>query len=317
MKIRNTVFGSGNERELFTALNSTWSEHFNLWPSLPFLSVIEVDGGEVLRGEWEELLKTSVDITLCPKADDRPVVSIEFDGDGHGFSRDGKYVQLHPSKGPNRKVKFDLKLRIAARVGYPLLVLSYGEKNPIDPSLALTIADGIVGQVVAKDHMHELLEEWLTQDRIDRMHPAIRDDYIQDQVLTAGVAAELRWNPIAKLTSQHEYVVEMRLGLPAPRCEILHDPELPPLKGDMFEPGYFESLEARITAFNQAMRVGCRADVDTPRGYFSETVWVRNVSGHGVHPMGLAEDIAKLIVLKQVAEAYGLAEEDVLRLSRG
>jgi hypothetical protein len=44
MKIRDTVFGSQSQRELFTALQSTWSRHFDLWPSLPFLNVIEVDG---------------------------------------------------------------------------------------------------------------------------------------------------------------------------------------------------------------------------------------------------------------------------------
>lgn len=113
MKVQKTVFTSQSERELFTALQSTWSEHFNLWPSLPFLNVIDVEGHEVIAGEWQQLLKTSVDVTLCTKDDDKPVVSLEFDGMGHGFSRNGEYIQLHPSADPHRKLKFDLKLRIA------------------------------------------------------------------------------------------------------------------------------------------------------------------------------------------------------------
>jgi len=80
MKIRDKVFGSESERELFTALHSIWSRNFNLWPSLPFLSVIEVDGSEVIQGEWNLLLKTSIDITLCSREEGRPIVSIEFDG---------------------------------------------------------------------------------------------------------------------------------------------------------------------------------------------------------------------------------------------
>lgn len=146
MKIRDKVFRSESERELFTALHTMWSDHFNLWSSLPFLNIIDVDKAEVIRGEWDTISKTSVDITLSTKQEDRPVVSIEFDGMGHGFSRDGKYIQMHPSQDPYRKLKLDLKLRIAEQVNYPLLVLSYEEKHPIGVTLALTIADGIVGQ---------------------------------------------------------------------------------------------------------------------------------------------------------------------------
>lgn len=73
-----------------------------------------------------------------------------------------------------------------------------------------------------------------------------------------------------------------------------------------------ESLEARLEAFEKIIRVGCRVDVDTPRGAFSETVWLHNITGHGVFPMGLAEDAAKVVVLKRIAEAYGMSEEDVI-----
>lgn len=316
MRLREKVFGSQSERELFTSLQTTWSEHFDLWPCLPFLNVFEVDGGEVTQGEWDLLLKTSIDITLCSKLTSRPEVNIEFDGMGHGFSRDGKYVQLHPSQDPNRKLKLDLKLRVADRVGYPLLVLSYDEKSPIGPRLALTIADGIIGQVIAKKRMHESLEEWFRRHPVEELHPSYRDDYIQDQVISAGVAAELEWNPIAKLASQYEYVAEMQLGIPRKRHEVLFDSELPELKGDLFEPGHFESLMARIQAFRNAIRVGCRVVVETRNKALSETVWVRNVSGHGVHPQGVAEDIATVLTLKQAAEAMGLAEQDVLRLCR-
>jgi hypothetical protein len=52
MRIREKVFGSASERELYKALHSTWSGDFNLWPSLPFLSLIDLDGDEVSPSEW-------------------------------------------------------------------------------------------------------------------------------------------------------------------------------------------------------------------------------------------------------------------------
>ena len=63
--------------------------------------------------------------------------------------------------------------------------------------------------------------------------------------------------------------------------------------------------------------MGCRYHVETDKGRFSDTVWLRNITGPGVHPVGLAEDFAKVMVLKRVAEAYGLTEEEILRKSRG
>lgn len=318
MRLKDTVFGSTNERELFTALYSEWSTHFNLWPSLPFLSVIDVDGSEVTSGEWNTLVKTSVDITLCTRADDRPVVSIEFDGLGHGFSREGEYVQMHPSHDPNRKLKLDLKLRIAGRVQYPFFVLSYDEKNAIGPKLTLTIADGIIGQVVAKRRMDELIDEWVAVKPVESVHPALRQDYAQDVVDSAEVQAELELNPIARLAAQYSFVVGSHLGMNRfPRKLPLHDPELPDLdqSADLPFPS-LQSLEARIRAMKEAIEVGCRADIDTPKGSFSETVWVRNITGPGVLPMALAQDIAELVVLKQVTEAYGLTEADVMRLSQ-
>lgn len=315
MRVKDTVFASPSERELFTALASTWSTHFNLWPSLPFLNIIDVDGIEVTSGEWNSLLRTSMDITLCTRAGDRPVMSIEFDGMGHGFSREGQYVPWHPSADPHRKLRFDLKLRIAEQVKYPLVVLSYEEKNPIGPALALTVTDGIVGQVLANRHMHALIQERLGRQPLEGLPPGARDESAQHLAPTAERQADLYWNPIARLASQYEYVVGSHLGVPQVRHKILQQPELADLDhGDSFLASP-ESREARLRAMKEVRRIGCQVDVDTPKGHFSDTVWVRNMTGYGPHPMGLAEDFAKVVVLKQVAEAYGLTEGDVLRLS--
>ena len=309
MNIRKTVFRSASEKELFTALQSAWAEHFNVWPSLPFLNVIDVEGDEVNKGEWQQLLKTEIDITLCTKDENTPVVSIEFDGMGHGFSRDGEYIQLRPSQDPYRKLKLDLKLRIADQVGYPLLVMSYHEKNPIGPTTTLTIVGGLIGQVIARIHRDELIKQQLAEAPVEDIHPSFRHEHIQDIVDWAEVVAELKWNPIAKLAAQYEFELTriLKIGF---GFRYLLDPEPPP--GDPFTESV-ESFKARVQAIQSATRIGCRFWVDTPKGKFSETAWLRNISGRGVFPLGLAEDIAKIITYRRVAEAFGLTDEDVLQ----
>ncbi|GEM_PF-1097460 len=317
MRTRGTVFGSTSEKELFTTLCSTWSKTFNFWPSLPFLSVIELDGDEVSPFEWEFLKKTSVDVTVCTKRENRPLLSIEFDGMGHGFSRDGKYIQTHPTQDPNRKLKLDLKLRIAEAVKYPLVVLSYEEKNPIGPELTLTVADGIIGQIIAKKRMHEMIGEFLAQEPIESVPPEFRHEYAQDLVDSAEVKAELDWNPIARLAAEYDCALARLSLITRQGWEYLHEPELPDLDHEDPFRASPQSFQARIRAFEEAIRVGCRYHVETHKGRFSDTVWLRNIGGHGVFAPGLAQDFAKVLVLKQVAAAYALTEDEVLRLSRG
>jgi hypothetical protein len=66
---------------------------------------------------------------------------------------------------------------------------------------------------------------------------------------------------------------------------------------------------------DEATRVGCRYVVKSRKGDVSNTVWIRNISGQGVYAPGLAQDFAKLLALKSVAEAYGITQEEVLRLN--
>ena len=71
-------------------------------------------------------MKTSIDYTLCTK-DGQPILSIEFDGLGEGFSRQGEYHQQTATVDPYRKLKMDFKLRIARNEAYPFFVVSFEE----------------------------------------------------------------------------------------------------------------------------------------------------------------------------------------------
>lgn len=87
MSVRRTIFDSHNERELFVAIDSYWSSRgFALYPSLPFSNVFDNRQFELSPEEKSFLLKTSLDYTLCTR-DGKPLVSVEFDGLCHGFSR--------------------------------------------------------------------------------------------------------------------------------------------------------------------------------------------------------------------------------------
>ena len=94
MSVRKTIFDSYNERELFTSIESQWSERgFVLYPSLPFANIFDVTKLDVTSEERSFLFKTSIDYTLCTK-DGQPILSVEFDGISHGFSRHGEYVAV-------------------------------------------------------------------------------------------------------------------------------------------------------------------------------------------------------------------------------
>lgn len=148
MSVRRTIFDSHSERELFVAIDSHWSSRgFVLYPSLPFTNIFDVRQFDLSPEEKTFLFKTSVDYTLCTK-EGKPIVTVEFDGLCHGFSRLGRYVGVRPapSNDPRRHWKLDLKVRLATEAGYPLVVVSYHEKNTVTEGSRLTIVDGRAAQ---------------------------------------------------------------------------------------------------------------------------------------------------------------------------
>jgi len=300
VRIRDFVFGSGSEKELFKTLVSEWSKQFDLFPSLPFASIVDIEDSKLSPEERSFVFKTSVDYTLCTKQG-QPLVSVEFDGMCHGFSKNGEYIQVLPSsKAPNRKRKLDLKLRLCQELFYPLLVVSYDEKNPIGKDMALTIVDGLIGQALAGRYRHELLEQMVEDSRgnFEHLPPHEQHEFLQDLVSDAGVAAELTWNPLAKKAAELEYTAWDKGLWKSHSVHFLCDPELPVDGDPLFN---VETLRRRIEAFQHVRRMGCTVTVETPNGAVSETAWVRNFDGYvGVSPIGMAEDIASLIVAQRL-----------------
>ena len=197
--VKETVFGSKAERAVYKALNTRWGDKFHLFPSLPFANVINFERMNLTHKEMEFLFKTSVDFTLCDKETYRPFLSIDFDGMGRGFSRNGEYVEILPSEDKYRKLKFNLKLKITEQAHYDYFIVSYRETENLDPNLHLTIVDGIIGKILARNNLNKILQE--RGEELNRMiedlSPFIEKEVIiDDWFIEREIETEAEYNPI-------------------------------------------------------------------------------------------------------------------------
>lgn len=96
MKVKDSIFGGGPERRLFRSLESTWSERIDIYPNLPFASILSFSDARLTDVERQFLFKTSVDYTACEKSG-RPLACVEFDGLGHGYNARAGYVEIVPT----------------------------------------------------------------------------------------------------------------------------------------------------------------------------------------------------------------------------
>lgn len=281
MKIKRSIFGSPREYELFKSLQNRWSKDFDLWPSLPFSCIVELEESEPILSPKERnyFYNSNIDYTLCTK-NGQPVLSIEFDGLGKGFSRNGEYIQIKESRDPYRKLKMDLKIKIAKKLDYPFYVIAFEESEVLEPNLSLTIVDGIIGQVLA--HKPKIYSA------IYGILPSTSDD------------AELITDPIVSLSAKMMGAAFEKGIIKTFREEFLSDPKLP--EGDLFD---IAVIEARFEAIKTVMRVGCRVIVDTQKIAIVETVWVRNFEDNFVSPIHIARNIAEMLVFKKALDLIG------------
>lgn len=316
MKIRDSVFGSPKEREFYGILKSRWADKFNLYPSLPFASIIDIKDMGLTEGARSYLLKTSLDFTLCEKEADKPVLSIEFDGLGHGFSHDGKYIEFWPSKDPNRELKLSLKLRVAEKAGYPLIVVSFDETSPFSEDLELTIADGLIGRVLSRRRFEELINErrnelagpgsedfaWMKEsyEKFSEREYTY-DHYVQDWVVGLEVEAELESDPIAKQAA----ILEGKLveeGIYAGKTiTYLEEPPAPILK-DFYD---IETLKKRVQALKDPFtKIGCEVSFKIkglPKEVSSK-IFIRNFGLSS--SLSLADNIATLLAAKKALVSW-------------
>lgn len=304
MKVRPTLFNSASEAELFQAVHGTWEPHYRVFPEVPFANLVELDERTLSAEELSFLHKTSVDFVLAA-ADWRPLFVVEFDGLGHGYSRNGVYIQRAvTSRDPHRAWKLGLKARVAAAAGLPFVIVSYDEKAVIDEETGLTIVHGIVGQFLAtchaSDRMHELYEA--DKELIEAMPEEERQEYVQDYiVISAEVEADIDWNPIYAAASR----LRARAFELAPISTVGHQPLHDPPRPDgttPSDPGF--SMNAFRDWWHSIRRWGAECTIDTGRGRVSSgPVWVRNFESRYTSPMILADEIAELVAWRAAVRA--------------
>lgn len=299
MKIKSTIFASGPEEEVFKTLESRWSPQFRLYPQLPMSTLFKLEDSDVTEKELTFFYSTSIDYTLCDSAN-IPLLSIEFDGIGGGFSNNGVYLPGDGYVNSMRKIKLDFKLKCAAKVDYPLFVVSYEEAEALDQDDTLTILDGIIGQVLAKkeffrrlndmnDYYHDKLAEASSLDDDE-----LKQEVMQDLATSCEVEAELTMDPIARKAADYGELCH-GMGVGSYSMKYLSDPELPDFSGidDL------EGLKARIEAIKHTVRAGCHIVIDVPGQKIEKTVWVRNIESFGVSASSIARNIAEYLGFKK------------------
>lgn len=314
MSIRESVFGSPRERRLFKALQSRWGSNYNLYPGLKFHSIVDLGNIPLTRDERNFLLATEVDYTLCDK-EDRPLVSVEFDGVTGGLSRDGRFVPRGRESDADRKWKFDLKLRVSESVGYSFAIVSTEETVGVPGEETPMIVDGIIGQALAqRQTQREVagLSEVLG-DEVEGMSKAERQEHIQHRLIDIETVAEFEHDPFVKL------VWDLRAQLRETGCDsgrwrmrFLDDPSVPEVPEHLLrftgteDAALLESraraLESRARALDAAGRHGSEVSVVTTVGTFTGRAWIRNF-GLGSGSLTLVENIATVRALRRALRA--------------
>ena len=140
----------------------------------------------VPKRQREYLLRTEFDFVVTEKDTGIPFLAIEFDGLGHGFSRNGEYISrvtaLHD---PYRKLKIEAKLNACNFLEFPLIVVSWEELYDFDNvSDAFNVLDGIIGALFAKQKFAERAAKSIFHDH--------------DHAMDVEIETDLEFNPIVQ-----------------------------------------------------------------------------------------------------------------------
>jgi hypothetical protein len=293
MKVKDNIFGSRPERKLYKALEGSWPAKLKIYPGLPFLSVIDWSGARITQTERDFLKKTSLDYTACDAENDHPLISVEFDGLGRGFSREGKYYEVVGGQDfPYRSANLNLKLRLATQAGYTLVVVSYDEATPISEDDALTVTHGIIGSYLSHRFTQEKLNEIGPTFDFTGLSEKERQELIDDAVIAAEVDAEFEWNPLVVKEAEASRRA-LDAGMTSWQEHSMTDPQIPYAGGDI-------SLRESMIAFMKCDRLGARITAKGPDFQVEREVWLRNVDD-AITTSAIAKLIAGWLAFKAFA----------------
>ena len=292
MGVRKIVFGSKEERKYYKKLTNTWGDRLNIYHNLPFLNVFT--GKEPLIDstrlqvfqlndqEYDLLKKTSVDYVICNK-DDQPLVCIDFDGLQGGFNIARNYVAPDgKGKLKRRKDFFELKLRVAHGSLFPYFILGSEQFKGLSDSVYLTIADGLIGEVLSTNARIEAMnagfdptEYGYSEKAFDELDQLTKQDVVEDWAIGIEVESDYKHNPIFQKVGKLSRETE------STGYSIMF------LNEDERDPNIWTWVECEVTNYKYG---NARAKVflpnfQTPSCYFS------------VH---FAQEIARLLALEKI-----------------
>lgn len=153
--MKETIFDSKSEKSIFKRLKTYWSKYVDVFPQIPVKNVVGYD--EIIKFSKSKkvedfLMKTSFDFVICELESGLPILVVEFDGLGGGFSQEGNfYIKSIPEIDPHRKLKMETKLSLCAEFQVPLIVISYNESNLLPESGDwISVLDVIIGDSIEK-----------------------------------------------------------------------------------------------------------------------------------------------------------------------
>jgi len=296
MKKSKIIFGSNSELKAFEAIDTHLPGGWKLYANTPLSQIVEIKKEELPEKKWNFYLKSSVDFVLTNQ-NHEPVLAIEFDGLGEGYSAGEKYVLAHVvEQDQYRELKMNFKISTCYSVGLPLIVISFEEIKSLDSEEILALVNSIVGMHIASSEYHQTIEKW------DREGRGIGKTFEEMLWEDSELRTELRIKNDPFLSKLEEIYDEYtKLGANCSTSSLSKPDQMTALK----EKRPFEAVASRYIVKGGVLPVPVIM-----------TVWVRNFAGeefgysldsesipsHGINPLQVAENVAWYLSHKKAIE---------------
>jgi len=296
MKKAKLIFASGSELKAFEAIDRHLPPGWRLYTNIPLSRIVEIDRAELTEKKWNFYLKTSVDFVLTDYAHE-PVLAIEFDGLGQGYSAGKSYVlKSQVETDPYRELKLNFKIDTCYSVGLPLIVISFEEIESIGSDDLLSVINSMIGVHVAAYEYKETIEAW---DRENRGAGKSFEEMLwEDSYLRTEL--EIKNDPfLAKLVDLESEFSDLGASW------SMKSVSRPDVMTALREKKTFEAVGCRWVVKGGKLTVPVMI-----------TVWVRNFAGsemnysldsafipsHGINPLKVAENIGWFLSHKKAVE---------------
>ena len=287
MHVKDSIFSSNGEERGYRSIESTWGEKHMVCGQTPLSALLE-PGPNWKRDTSILFFKTSVDYVVCT-ATGRPLIAIDFDGMGEGFSApdERKYM---PSKDidRSRKTTSDIKIRHTKEAGLPYYIVGSEEFDDLGGDVRLTVIDGIIGATLARQAFRQYSSDGYVLD------------FLPDRDYEDPFDMELECNPIPREQGRLRAAID-QLGGGLPNCSYIPF-EVPALPTSDSYDDIYSAAVSRARAWNTVERWGCTAVfVDTPFGEVSASATIRNIDPDA---HSIVREIAELLALRKLLNCY-------------